>query len=55
MKKPVYLSLSILQISRLVMCEFCYDYVKAKSGEKEKLCYIDRNIFLIYIKVEEIY
>ena len=28
MNKPVYLSLSILDLSKTVMNEFCYDYVK---------------------------
>ena len=36
MYKPVYLCLSILQLSKIVMYEFWYDYVKAKYGEKGK-------------------
>ena len=36
--KPGYLDLSILQISKTVMYEFWYDYVKPKYGEKSKLC-----------------
>ena len=33
-----YLGLSILEITKIVMCEFCYDYVKRKHGKKAKLC-----------------
>ena len=37
------------------MCEFWYDYVKQKYGEKAKLRYTDIEGFLVYIKAEEIY
>ena len=37
MNKPIYLGLSILEISKIVMHEFYYDYTKAKYGEKLKL------------------
>ena len=30
MKKPIYLGLSILEISKIIMYEFWYDYVKKK-------------------------
>ena len=41
MNEPVYSCLSILEISRIVMYEFWYDYVKTKYREKTKLCYMD--------------
>ena len=34
MNKPVYLGLSILDLSKNVMYEFCYDYVKPKYGDQ---------------------
>ena len=40
MNKPVYLWLSILDLSKTVMCEFWYDYGKPKYGEKANLCYM---------------
>ena len=36
-KTPVYLGLSILESSKIVIYEFWYDYVKQKY-EKQKLC-----------------
>ena len=33
MKKPIYLGLSILEISKIIMYEFWYDYVKKKYGD----------------------
>ena len=54
MNKPVYLGLSILEISKIVMYEFWYYYVKLKYGEKAKLCYIDTDSFIVYIKTKDI-
>ena len=54
MNKPVYLGLSILELSKIVMYEFWYDYVKPKHGEKAKLCYMNIDSFIVYIKPEEI-
>ena len=34
MNKPVHLGLSILELSKTLMYEFWYDYVKPKYGEK---------------------
>ena len=48
--KPVYLGLSILELSRILMYEFRYDYVKPKNGEKVKLFYMDTDTFIVYIK-----
>ena len=36
--KPVYLGLSILDLSKIVMYVYSYDYVKPKYGEKAKSC-----------------
>ena len=55
MNKPVHLGLSILELSKILMYEFWYDYVKPKYGEKAKLCYMDTNSFIVYIKTDDIY
>ena len=46
MNKPVYLGLSILELSKILMYEFWYD-MKLKYGEKGKLCYMDTDIFIV--------
>ena len=55
MNKPAYLSLSILETSKIVLCEFSYDYVKQKYREKAKLSYMDTESFVVYIKTKDIY
>ena len=54
-KKPLYLGLSILELSKILMYEFWYDYVKPKYGEKARLCYMDTDIFIAYKKTDDIY
>ena len=41
MNKPVYLGLSIIDLSKTVMYESWYDYLKSKYGENAKLCFMD--------------
>ena len=53
--KLVYLGLSIIEISKMVMYEFWYDYVKPKYTRIGKLCYMDRDSFTVYTKIEDIY
>ena len=55
MKKPVYLGLSILEISETLMSEFWYDYSKPKYQNNAKLCYMDTRSFIINIKTEDFY
>ena len=55
MKKPVYLGLSILDLSKTVMYEFRYDYVKRKCGGNAKLCYMDTDSFIVHVKTYGIY
>ena len=55
MNKPVDLGLSILELRKIVIHEFWYDYVNLKYKEKAKLCYMDTVSFIVYIKTEDIY
>ena len=45
--------MSILDISKILMYEFWYDYIKQKYGDKAKLCYTDTDSFIIYIMIED--
>ena len=55
MSKPIYLGLSILEISKLLMYEFWYDYMEPKYGDNVKLCYTDTDSFIMNIKTEDFY
>ena len=55
MNKPVYLGMSILDISKTLMYEFWYDYVKPKYNDKAKLCYMDTDSFVLNIFTEDFF
>ena len=55
MNKPIYLGLSTLDISKILMYEFWYDYMKPKYGNDVKLCYMDTDSFVMNIKTEYFY
>ena len=55
MNKPIYLGLSILEISNIIMYEFWYDYVKKKYEDMVKLCYMDTDSLIMNIKTKDFY
>ena len=55
MNKPIYLGLSILDISKMLMYEFWYNYMKPKYGNDVKLCYMDTDSFVMNIKTNDFY
>ena len=55
MNTPVYLGLLILEISKTLMDEFWYVYIKPKYENNAKLCYMDTDSFIIHIKTEDVY
>ena len=55
MNKPVYFGLLILDLSNTIFYELLYDYVKPKYNKKRKLFYMDTDIFIVYLKTDDIY
>ena len=55
MNKPIYLGQAILDLSKTLMYEFWYDYIKPTYNDKARLCYVDTDSFVMYIKTEDFY
>ena len=55
MNKPIYLRLSILEISKILMYEFWFDYMKPKYNDNVRLCYMDTDSFIMHIKTNDFY
>ena len=55
MNKPIYLGLSILEISKILMYKFWYDYMKPKYNDNVRLCYMDTDSFIMNIKTNDFY
>ena len=55
MNKPIYLGLSILEISKTLMYEFWYDYMKPKCNGNVKLRYMGTDSFIMNIKTNDFY
>ena len=55
MNKPVYVGQALLDLSKTLMYEFWYDYIKPKYGDKVKLCYMDTDSFIFYVETDDFY
>ena len=55
MNKPLYLGMSVSDISKTLIYEFWYHYIKPKYGDRAKLCYAGTDSFIIYIKTEDFF
>ena len=53
--KPIYLGQAVLDLSKTLMFEFWYDYLKPMYGDKIRLCYTDTDSFTMHIKTDDFY
>ena len=55
MNRQIYLGQTILDLSKIVMYEFHYDYMKQKYPEGLTLCYMDMDSLIYDIETEDFY
>ena len=55
LNKPVYLAQAILDVSKVLMYDFHYDYVKLKYGDRAKLLFTDTDSLCYEIETEDFY
>ena len=55
MNKPVYLGLSVLEISKTLMYELWFNFMKPEYNDSVELCYMDTDSFIMHIKIEDCY
>ena len=55
MNKPIYLAMTILDVSKITMYEFLYYYLKPRYKEYINLCYMNTDSFIFNVKTEDWY
>ena len=55
LKKPANIRICVLELSKVLMYEFHFDYIKNKCGSKSRLSFTDTDSFMYEIQIENVY
>ena len=55
LNKPAYIRMCILELSKVLMYKFHYDYIKNNYGKNSKLLFTDTDTLMHQIKTEDGY
>ena len=55
LKKPTNIRICVLELSKVPMYEFHFDYIKNKYGSKSRLSFTDTDSFMYEIQIENVY
>ena len=55
LNEPAYIGMCLLELSKVLMYAFQYDYIKNKYGHNSKLLFTDTDSLLYVIKTEDVY
>ena len=55
LNKPAYTRMCTLELSKVLVYEFNYDYIKSKYDNKSKLLLIDTDSLMYEIKTKDVY
>ena len=55
LNKPAYIGMCILELSKVLLYEFHYDYIKNKYDNKSELLFTDTDSLMYQLKTEDIY
>lgn len=55
MNKPIIIGMCVLDISKVLMYSFLYDYLKPKYGKNVQVVYTDTDSFILEVKTLDVY